>query len=111
MQKLREKIKMMSINQMAIYHTLIEAFNIVRKSSSEQIQSKWSKSQLMHYKLRSALKNDLKDPEKPKKMCTGFTYQASKLFNMLPTNIKKAKNEKSFKVLVKNYIWENIPSY
>ena len=28
MQRLREKIKMMSVNQMAVYHTIMEVFNI-----------------------------------------------------------------------------------
>ena len=34
MQRLREKIKMMSVNQMAVYHTIME-----HNSSSEQIQN------------------------------------------------------------------------
>ena len=41
MQRLREKIKMMSVNQMAVYHTIMEVFNIIHNSSSEQIQNKY----------------------------------------------------------------------
>ena len=37
MEKLRFGIKMFSVNQLAVYHTLIEAFNAVRKSSAEQV--------------------------------------------------------------------------
>ena len=40
-----------------------------------------------------------------------FQYYGSKLFNMLPNNIKEAENSNSFKILIKDYIWENIPSY
>ena len=63
------------------------------------------------YTLRSSAKNDIKVPEKPKTRCSGFTYHASKLYNMLPTNIKEVENGNVFKVLVKNYVWKNIPSY
>ena len=38
MQHVREKIRMMSVNQMNVYHTILEAYNVVRYSSSEQIK-------------------------------------------------------------------------
>ena len=111
MQHTREKIKMMSVNQMAIYHTLLEAFNIQRKSASEQIQLKWSKIQKNDYTLRSLNNKDLKVPERPKARCMNFTYYGSKLFNSLHSNMKEAKNSNVFKSLIKKYIWKNIPSY
>ena len=40
MQHVREKLKMMSVNQMAVYHSLLESYNIVKNSASEEIQSK-----------------------------------------------------------------------
>ena len=97
MQHIREKIQMMSVNQMAIYHTLLEAFNIIRNSASEQIQSKWIKVQKNEYTLRSSNNSDLKVPEKPKAKCMNFTYYGSKLFNSLPSNIKEAENSNVFK--------------
>ena len=110
MQHTREKLKMMSINQMAVYHTLLEAFNIIRNSASEQIQIKWINEQ-KNYTLRSSTKNDLRVPEKPQTRCSGFTYHAPKLYNTLPNTIKEAQNVNAFKILVKNHIWKNIPSY
>ena len=41
MEKLREKIQMFSVNQMSIYHTLIEAFNVIHYGSADSIQEKW----------------------------------------------------------------------
>ena len=38
----RKKLKMMSVNQLCVYHTLIETYNIMKKSASAQIQMKWS---------------------------------------------------------------------
>ena len=111
MQHMREKIKMMSVNQMAVYHTIIEAYNIINNSASEQIKRKWEEKCDTKYSLRSLVKNDLKVPEKPKVKCTGFTYYGSKLFNKLPCNIRKTMNIGTFKSLTKKWIWENIPSY
>ena len=34
MKNVREEIKMMSVNQISVYHTLIEAYNVVKNSSS-----------------------------------------------------------------------------
>ena len=111
MQKVRERIKMMSINQMAVYHTLLEAFNVIRNSSSEQIQIKWAEKCENKYLLRSSTNNDLKVPKKPMMKSSSFSYSGAKLFNMLPSTIKEAGNSKTFKALMKNWIWEKIPSY
>ena len=35
---MRQRIKMMSVNQMCCYHTILEAYNVIRNSSSEQIK-------------------------------------------------------------------------
>ena len=107
MEKLRRKMKMFSVNQMCIYHTLLEAHNVVKNKSSEQIQNKWSKT-IQNYNFRTS--KDLKVPEKPNVNCIGFTYMGSKLFNSLPRNMKETLNSDTFKTLIKNWIWENIPS-
>ena len=38
---MQEKIKMTSVNQMVIYHTIVEVFNIIYNSFSEQIHKKY----------------------------------------------------------------------
>ena len=112
MQRIREQIKMMSINQIAVYHTLLEAYNIwSKKSSSEQIKIKWTQENINNYLLRSKTKNDVKVPFKPLKKCQGFTYVGSKLFNKLPSDIRKIENPITFKSQTKTWIWNNIPSY
>ena len=42
MEDVRNKFKMMSVNQMNIYHTLMEAHNVIGNSSSDQIGIKWN---------------------------------------------------------------------
>ena len=111
MEKIRYKIKMMSVNQMAIYHTLLETFNVMIKGSSEQLKNKWQHTTGEAYALRRKDNSDLKIPDKPLVSCTGFSYHAPKLFNQLPTMIKKITNPDSFKEEIKNWIWDNIPPY
>ena len=109
--KTREKIKMMSVNQMAIYHTVLEAHNVIKNAASDQIKTKWLNKHENNYSLRSSANCKLKIPEKPSMKCTCFTYNGAKLYNMLPHNTKEADNTNIFKALVKKWIWQKIPSY
>ena len=59
----------LSCNQIAVYHTLLEAYNIMRHSSSEQIHKKWTNIGEKKYSLRNITNNDFKVPEKPKLKC------------------------------------------
>ena len=110
MKNLREEIKMMSVNQISVYHTLLEAYNVMRHLSSEQINMKWKLIE-RKYALRSTTEGQLNVPEKPKLKCLGFTYNLAKLFNMLPLEMKKMEDPNIFKTKTKEWIWENIPSY
>ena len=101
MQEVRYQIKMMSVNQMNIYHTLIEAHNIMRNTYSEQIKSKWESQLENNYSLRSTVKNYRRVPEKPSLKCTSFSYYGAKLFNMLPNYIKETSNRSTFKSQIK----------
>ena len=111
MEQLRKKIRMFSINQMCIYHTLLEAYNVTRYSSSECIKRKWENQNQNEYTLRSRTTNDLIIPEKPTTKCSGFSYNGAKLFNMLPENIRKTSSPNTFKEFIKTWIWQYIPSY
>ena len=106
----RRKLNMMSVNQICIYHTLLETYNILRNLASEEINSKWKDTNDKKYSLRSISKNVLKVPEKPVPKCLGFTYNAAKLFNMLPIDVREITNENAFKIQTKDWIWKNIPS-
>ena len=110
MKRVRIEIKMMSVNQISVYHTLLEAYNVMRHLSSEQIHMKWKIIE-KKYALRSITNKDLKVPEKPKLKCLGFTYNGAKLFNMLPIQMKKTENPDTYKSMTKEWIWKNIPSY
>ena len=86
MKNIRENIKMMSVNQISVYHTLLEAYNIMRYSSSEQIHTKWTDISEKKYSLRSITNNDLKVPEKPRLKCMGFTCNGIKVVQHATTS-------------------------
>ena len=110
MEKLRTEINMFSVNQMAVYHTLIEAFNVARNSSSKQVKEKWANNNST-YALRRMDNMSLKVPDRGRVNCTGFSHHAAKIFNLLPINTRNCTDSDSFKLQVKAWIWENIPSY
>ena len=110
MLKLRTKIKMMSVNQMTIYHTIMEVFNILYNNSSEQINMKYRHHD--RHSLRKNTNNFLWEPvTQLKRNCTGFTYYGAKIFNTLPNNIRETQDSIIFKKLVKKWIWDEVPSY
>ena len=111
MEKLRMEMKMMSVNQLCIYHTLVESFNVVRTSSSEQVKLKWEHKNGNNYSLRRLDNTELKVPDRNRDKCTGFSYHGAKLFNMLPIEIRNCECPEKFKDQVKSWIWEEIPSY
>ena len=111
MEKLRTRINMFSVNQLAVYHTLIEAFNVIRKSSAEQVKNKWEHKHGNNYTLRRNENMNQRIPQRGRVDCTGFSYHGAKLFNILPSETRNCENPDRFKDMVKSWIWENIPSY
>ena len=85
-----------------VYHTLLEACNVMRHSSSEQIHIKWTSVSEKKYFLRCVSNKVLKVPEKTKLKCLGFTYNGARLFNMLPLQIRETKDTNAFKEMEKD---------
>ena len=97
----REKIKMMSVNQISVYHTILEAYNIMRNSACAQIQRKWTNTNENKYSLGGCARKDLKVPERPGIKSFGFTYNGSRLYNKLPKDLRETPNPHTFKTLTK----------
>ena len=72
MREVRRQINMLSVNQMSVYHTAMEAYKITNRTSSEQLQKKLSRHEGKHSE-RSAANNELYVPKKPRIECTGFS--------------------------------------
>ena len=98
---------MLSVNQMSVYHTVMEAYNITNRTASEQLQKKLSRHEGKHSE-RSAANNELYVPKKTRNKCTGFSYLGHKLYNILTTDTKNAKSIDDFKTKLMGWIWKNI---
>ena len=109
MQKLRESRKVMSINQLSCYHVAMEMYNVINHSSSDLLQEEFKINQ-GRYELRCLEEGKVRVPEKGKKTCTGFGYIGPRLWNFLPTHIRKTTIRGIFKSKIKDWIWEFIPS-
>ena len=88
---------MLSVNQMPVYHTVMEAYNITKKTASEQLQKKLNMHEGKHSE-RGAANNKMFVPENPRIKCTGFSYFGPKLYNVIPKKIKDAKSTDDFKI-------------
>ena len=84
--------------------------HILNLNSSPQIEEKIRPRENTRYNMRSNDKRGLHIINKPLKSCTGFTYMAAKLWNLLPEEIRKTTEPDPFKMKIKPWINENIPS-
>ena len=109
MEKLRNELKMMSVNQLSCYHTAIEMFNIINNNSSASLHEEMIQVP-KGYRLRGLEDGTVQVPERGKKSCNGFHYTGHKLWNFLPSHIRKTTIRNIFKEKVKDFIWEHIPS-
>ena len=86
-----EKIKTISVNQMAAYHMIMEVFNIIHNYSSEQIQNTYIYQE--RHSLRKNANNFVSVAEKPMPRCT---YCGAKLFNNLPNDIRETQDRTGY---------------
>ena len=105
---LREKIGMLSVNQMNCYHVLLEAFNVIRHGSSVKIQEKWKMTNNQYSNRRV---NNVKVPKVIHTRCEGFSFYGAKFWNSLPEELKAITKPDIFKVKLKEFIWETFPSF
>ena len=114
MSKLRRELKVFSINQLNCYHVLIEAYDIVKFKSVEELYNKLVPDQTEmdedNRQTRSMTRGDLKVPLKPKEKCVGFSWTCPKLWNKLAPEIRHSDSPNSFKDQIKKWIWDgNVP--
>ena len=94
--------------------TLVHLFGSLStpENSSPQIEEKIKikPRDNTRYNMRSNGKGDLHIIDKPLKSCTGFTYMAGKLWNLLPEDVRRISEADPFKMRIKAWVDENIPS-
>ena len=111
MSDLRKKAKMMSVNQLACYHIIMECKNILSHNASKQVKEKMVREKLNDgCTLRSQTRGDLKILMKPKNSCLGFSHFAARLWNMLPEDVRNKSKPAKFKPALKQWIITTIPN-
>ena len=109
MEKVRNELRMMSVNQLSCYHTAIEMFNVINNNSSATLHGEMIQVP-KGYSLRGLEDGTVLVPGRGKKNCNGFHYMGPKMWNSLPAHIRKTTKRDIFKDKLKDHIWENIPS-
>ena len=109
MENLRQQLRMMSVNQLSVYHVAIEMYNIINNKSSESLHEEM-KYEPRGYGLRGIEEGKVRVPDKGKKSCNGFHYMGPKLWNFLPKHVRQTTIKAIFKEKLKDFIWESIPS-
>ena len=110
LERLRKQNKMFSVNQLTVYHVALETHNVLINNSSEQLRERMLLKTNQHYTLRSEERRDLQVPIKPRQNCTRFSYTGAKVWNSLPTEMRKdGIKAAKFKKLLKGWIWDTIP--
>ena len=75
-----------------------------------QIRNKVILPENPFYEMRSRKKGEVRVPKPPPKRCMGFSYIGPKLYNYLPDVLRKITDPELYKELLKNWIWDEIPS-
>ena len=91
---------------MAVYHNLMEMYNIITSGASESIEESLIVKNKSDRITRSQTTNTVKVPRNSKN--NGFTYYGAKLWNRILEEYKSLKST-SFKAAIKTWITENIP--
>ena len=101
----------LSLEQLAVYHTWIMVFNVLKSRKPEFLYKKFD--QEFYYKTRFAKENNIKigpqlraDLEIAK---TSYCPRAARDFNKLPLKVKSQEKVEKFKYECKLWIKKNIP--
>ena len=99
-----ERTKDMSVHQTISYHTLLNVFKILRNKKPTYLSERLDQSNNRQSRNAQNIttKGDLTVTR------GGFMYRGSKIFNMLPEEIKLAATYGAFKSKVKKWIKSNI---
>ena len=101
----------LSVHQLAVYHSVLLVYKVMQTESPEYLHSMFNSKH--QYRTRQADSGVIKHIYCPRLTLTSqsFRFQASGHYNGLPNHIRKSKSLPQFKLLVKQWIMENIAIY
>ena len=100
----------LSVQQLVVYHSVLMVYKVVRTESPAYLHSMFQTK--YQYRTRQADSGVIKHMYCPKLTltCQSFRFQASGHFNNLPSSIRNSATLQGFKMLVKKWILENVPT-
>ena len=104
----RARTKSMSVNQLSVYHIVMEMYNVIWRNSSTQLKRKMQKIEDPNEtkQLRPRLKISLR----PSSRCCGFSFIGSKIWNQTPIQIREETDPSIFKKELKEWVLKEIPN-
>lgn len=108
-QTLLQETGYMSVNQMATYHTLLECYGIVVQDSIPEIRKKLMIQRSTGRETRESKKFLLRVQQPRRKRHIGFQHKASRVWNILPEEIKHCDKKAVFARRIRDWIIKNIP--
>ena len=100
----------LSVQPLVVYHSVLMVYKVVRTESPAYLHSMFQTK--YQYRTRQADSGVIKHMRCPKLTltCQSFRFQASGHFNNLPSSIRNSETLQGFKMLVKKWILENVPT-
>ena len=100
MADLRAQLNMMSVNQLIVYHILLDTFNILRFDSCPQLKKVLTENiSSSNLCTRSKTRMDLNIVGHNKEKFKGITQHAAQLWNSAPQHIRETSHYPLFKKL------------
>ena len=100
---LLSRVKWLTVNQLAVYHTLIAVYKIRTSKEPENLAALLSNETRERRIRRSNAKLSL--------AMKSFTFRGASLWNDLPSHIRKSENFMFFKREVRNWVLENVTPF
>ena len=107
--ELLNKTKMLSINQLVAYTTLVSVFKIKKSHKPRYLADRLGFLNQNNRLINRRRGNTYNIDFTLSRGREGMLYRGSKLFNSLDPSLKMESNEKKFKAKVKEWILDKIP--
>ena len=98
----------MSVNQLSVYHIVMEMYNVIWRNSSTQLKRKMQKIEDPNE--TKQLRPRLKIPLRPSSRCCGFSFIGPKIWNQTPIQIREETDPSIFKKELKEWVLKEIPN-
>ena len=99
----------LSVNRLAVYHTLSEMFATLKHNAVPSLTSEFVRVENEFHNTRLSKQDFLRLPKVKSRRHEGFIFKGTKLWNMFPSDLKNVQRKETFTTKIKDWIQEHIP--